>query len=80
MIFAGVAGCWFSDQLIYRLARRYRHTPRTIRGVVAARKCRFFNTFIAYPMTLALIIRFMPGVRGADPVALATATDITPLR
>jgi hypothetical protein len=47
---------------------------------VAARKCRFFNIFIAYPMILALIIRFMPGVRGADPVALATATDITPLR
>jgi membrane protein DedA with SNARE-associated domain len=80
VIFAGMAGGWFSDQLIYHLARRYRHHPRTVRAVVAARKWRFFNMFVAYPMVLALAIRFMPGVRTAGPVALATATDITPLR
>lgn len=80
VIFAGMAGGWFSDLLIYHLARRYRHHPRTIRGVEAARKWRFFNMFVAYPMLLALAIRFMPGVRTAGPVALATATPITPLR
>jgi membrane protein DedA with SNARE-associated domain len=80
VIFAGMAGGWFSDLLIYRLARRYRYHPRTIRGVEAARKWRFFNMFVAYPMLLALAIRFMPGVRTAGPVALATATPITPLR
>ena len=52
----------------------------TIRGVEAARKWRFFNLFVAWPMLLALAIRFMPGVRTAGPVALATATPITPLR
>ncbi|MGB3280591.1 MAG: hypothetical protein WBA92_15490 [Pseudorhodobacter sp.] len=31
-------------------------------------------------MLLAIAIRFMPGVRTAGPVALATATPITPLR
>lgn len=80
VIFAGMAGGWFSDLLIYHLARRYRRHPRTIRAVEAARKWRFFNMFVAYPMLLALAIRFMPGVRTAGPVALATATDITPLR
>ncbi len=80
VIFAGMAGGWFSDLLIYHLARRYRHHPRTIRGVEAARKWRFFNLAVAYPMLLALAIRFMPGVRTAGPVALATATPITPLR
>jgi len=80
VIFAGMAGGWFSDLLIYHLARRYRYHPRTIRGVEAARKWRFFNMFVAYPMLLALAIRFMPGVRTAGPVALATATPITPLR
>lgn len=80
VIFAGMAGGWFSDLLIYHLARRYRRHPRTIRAVKAARKWRFFNMFVAYPMLLALAIRFMPGVRTAGPVALATATDITPLR
>lgn len=80
VIIAGTAGGWFSDLLIYYLARRYRHHPRTIRGVEAARKWRFFNLVVAYPMLLALAIRFMPGVRTAGPVALATATPITPLR
>lgn len=80
VIVAGALGGWFSDQLIYHLARRYRAHPRTVRGVEAARKWRFFNMFVAYPMVLALAIRFMPGVRTAGPVALATATDITPLR
>lgn len=80
VIFAGMAGGWFSDLLIYHLARRYRHNPRTIRGVAAARKWRFFNVAIAYPMLLAIAIRFMPGVRTAGPVALATATAISPLR
>ena len=80
VIFAGMAGGWFSDLLIYYLARRYRRHPRTIRAVEAARKWRFFNMFVAYPMLLALAIRFMPGVRTAGPVALATATDITPFR
>lgn len=80
VIFAGMAGGWFSDLLIYHLARRYRDHPRTVRGVTAARKWRFFNLAIAYPMLLALAIRFMPGVRTAGPVALATATPITPLR
>ncbi|MGO4907651.1 DedA family protein [Pseudorhodobacter sp. W20_MBD10_FR17] len=80
VIFAGMAGGWFSDLLIYHLARRYRHHPRTVRGVEAARKWRFFNIFVAYPMLLAIAIRFMPGVRTAGPVALATATPITPLR
>jgi membrane protein DedA with SNARE-associated domain len=80
VIFIGAFGGWCSDQLIYHLARRYRDHPRTIRGVEAARKWRFFNMFVAYPMVLALAIRFMPGVRTAGPVALATATDITPLR
>jgi len=80
VIFAGMAGGWFSDFLIYNLARRYRDHPRTVRGVEAARKWRFFNMAITYPMLLALAIRFMPGVRTAGPVALATATEITPLR
>lgn len=80
VIFAGMAGGWFSDLLIYHLARRYREHPRTIRGVEAARKWRFFNMAVAFPMLLALAIRFMPGVRTAGPVALATATPITPLR
>lgn len=80
VIFAGMAGGWSSDLLIYHLARRYRDHPRTVRGVTAARKWRFFNLAIAYPMLLALAIRFMPGVRTAGPVALATATPITPLR
>lgn len=80
VIFAGMAGGWFSDLLIYHLAHRYRDHPRTVRGVTAARKWRFFNLAIAYPMLLALAIRFMPGVRTAGPVALATATPITPLR
>jgi membrane protein DedA with SNARE-associated domain len=80
VVIAGMAGGWFSDLLIYNLARRFRHHPRTIRGVEAARKWRFFNLFVAYPMLLALAIRFMPGVRTAGPVALATATPITPLR
>lgn len=80
VIIAGMAGGWFSDLLIYYLARRFRHHPRTIRAVGAARKWRFFNLFVAYPMLLAIAIRFMPGVRTAGPVALATATDITPLR
>jgi membrane protein DedA with SNARE-associated domain len=80
VVFAGMAGGWFSDLLIYHLARRFRQHPRTVRGVEAARKWRFFNLFVAYPMLLALAIRFMPGVRTAGPVALATATPITPLR
>lgn len=80
VIFAGMAGGWFSDLLIYHLARRFRDHPRTVRGVTAARKWRFFNMFVAYPMLLALAIRFMPGVRTAGPVALATATPISPLR
>jgi membrane protein DedA with SNARE-associated domain len=80
VVFAGMAGGWLSDLLIYHLARRFRHHPRTMRGVDAARKWRFFNLFVAYPMLLALAIRFMPGVRTAGPVALATATPITPLR
>lgn len=80
VVAAGMAGGWFSDLLIYHLARRFRDHPRTIRGVVAARKWRFFNMAVAYPILLALAIRFMPGVRTAGPVALATATDITPLR
>jgi membrane protein DedA with SNARE-associated domain len=80
VIFAGMAGGWCSDLLIYHLARRFRHHPRTVRGVEAARKWRFFNLFIAHPMLLALAIRFMPGVRTAGPVALATATPISPLR
>ncbi|WP_022705317.1 DedA family protein [Pseudorhodobacter ferrugineus] len=80
VIFAGMAGGWFSDLLIYHLARRFRDHPRTVRGVTAARKWRFFNIAVAYPMLLALAIRFMPGVRTAGPVALATATPITPLR
>lgn len=80
VVLAGMAGGWFSDLLIYHLARRFRSHPRTIRGVEAARKWRFFNMFVAYPMLLALAIRFMPGVRTAGPVALATATPISPLR
>jgi membrane protein DedA with SNARE-associated domain len=80
VIFAGMAGGWFSDLLIYHLARRFRHHPRTVRGVGAARKWRFFNMAVAYPMLLALAIRFMPGVRTAGPVALATATPISALR
>jgi membrane protein DedA with SNARE-associated domain len=80
VIVAGMLGGWFSDLLIYHLARRFRHHPRTVRAVVSARKWRFFNMFVAYPMLLALAIRFMPGVRTAGPVALATATDITPMR
>ena len=80
VIIAGMAGGWASDLLIYHLARRYRHHPRTVRGVEAARKWRFFNLAVAYPMLLALAIRFMPGVRTAGPVALATATPISPLR
>lgn len=80
VIFAGMAGGWCSDLLIYHLARRFRDNPRTIRGVEAARKWRFFNAAMTYPMLLALAIRFMPGVRTAGPVALATATPITPLR
>lgn len=80
VVLAGMAGGWISDLLIYHLARRFRSHPRTIRGVEAARKWRFFNMFVAYPMLLALAIRFMPGVRTAGPVALATATPITTLR
>lgn len=80
VVFAGMAGGWCSDLLIYHLARRFRYHDRTVRGVEAARKWRFFNLAVAYPMLLALAIRFMPGVRTAGPVALATATSITPLR
>lgn len=80
VVFAGMSGGWFSDLLIYHLARRYRDHPRTVRGVEAARKWRFFNIAVAFPMLLAIAIRFMPGVRTAGPVALATATQITPLR
>ncbi|MDN5787963.1 DedA family protein [Pseudorhodobacter sp.] len=80
VVIAGMAGGWFSDLLIYHLARRFRERDRTKRAVEAARKWRFFNLFVAYPMLLALAIRFMPGVRTAGPVALATATEITPLR
>ncbi len=80
VVFAGMAGGWCSDLLIYHLARRFRDHPRTIRGVEAARKWRFFNLAVAYPMLLALAIRFLPGVRTAGPVALATATPISPLR
>ncbi|WP_168199258.1 DedA family protein [Pseudorhodobacter turbinis] len=80
VIAAGMAGGWFSDLLIYHLARRFRNHHRTVRVVVSVRKWRFFNAIIGYPMLLALAIRFMPGVRTAGPVALATATDISPLR
>ncbi|MGB3280592.1 MAG: hypothetical protein WBA92_15495 [Pseudorhodobacter sp.] len=47
VVIAGMAGGWFSDLLIYHLARRYRDHPRTVRGVAAARKWRFFNIAVA---------------------------------
>ncbi|MDG1281152.1 MAG: VTT domain-containing protein [Pseudorhodobacter sp.] len=77
---AAMLGGWMSDLLIYGLARRYRNHNRAKAIVARARDWRFFKMFVAYPMLLALAIRFLPGVRTIGPVSLATATPLTPLR
>jgi membrane protein DedA with SNARE-associated domain len=77
---AAMLGGWMSDLLIYGFARRYRNHERTKSIVARAREWRFFKMFIAYPMLLALAIRFLPGVRTIGPVSLATATPLSPAR
>jgi membrane protein DedA with SNARE-associated domain len=77
---AAAAGGWASDQFFYFLARAWRGRPRVEAVLARAREWRLFQFLIARPVLLALVIRFLPGMRTLGPVTLAVGTPMTPVR
>lgn len=69
---AAAGGGFLSDLVIYGLGRRYRDSPR-VKRILEHRKVSAIVARLSLNLVLfALVFRFIPGMRTAGPVALAT--------
>ncbi|WP_413720333.1 DedA family protein [Silicimonas sp. MF1-12-2] len=69
---AAATGGYLSDVVIYSLGRKYKDSPR-LRGALENPKVARVVAKLSLNIVLfALIFRFIPGMRTAGPVALAT--------
>ena len=69
---AAAGGAYLSDLVIYGLGRRYRDSPR-VQRILKHRKVSAIVAKLSLNLVLfALVFRFIPGMRTAGPVSLAT--------
>jgi membrane protein DedA with SNARE-associated domain len=69
---AAAAGGYLSDIVIYAVGRRYRGSPRVQQALAHERIAALVARLSVNLVFFALVFRFIPGMRTAGPVALAT--------
>lgn len=60
-----------SDTLLFLLGRRYRTHPRMKRILAGKRAGRFLSAVNRHPRKIAMVFRFIPGLRIAAPLTLS---------
>ncbi|MFD1343193.1 DedA family protein [Litorisediminicola beolgyonensis] len=73
---AAAAGGFTTDTVTFWLGRYFKDHPRVLRAVSHPWAQKLTRHFLARPILLAAIFRFIPGARTIAPVMLATATQI----
>jgi membrane protein DedA with SNARE-associated domain len=68
---AAMAGAFFSDIMIYALARHHRDAPRVRGAVDHPRIAGLVRRLSRNLVVFALVFRFIPGMRTVGPVSLA---------